>query len=149
MEPERWREIERVYHLAREQTADRRTAFLEQACGGDEELRREVESLLSHADGAEEYLQAGVREAAAQARDAARRAGGDDRADRFALPRGGETGRRGNGGGVPRRRSPAAAGSRAEVADRQSGGRAAGGGTLRAGGARGGRHQSSEYLHGL
>jgi len=69
MEPERWREIERVYHVAREQAADRRTAFLEQACGGDEDLHREVESLLSHAEGAEEYLKAGVREAAAHARD--------------------------------------------------------------------------------
>jgi len=69
MEPERWREIERVYHLAREQAAGRRSAFLEQACGGDEELRREVESLLSHADGAQEYLETVVLEAAAQARD--------------------------------------------------------------------------------
>ena len=67
MEPERWREIERVYHLAREQPPDRRTVFLEQVCGGDEDLRREVESLLRHADGAEEYLQAGVLEAAAAA----------------------------------------------------------------------------------
>ena len=66
MEPERWREIERVYHLAREQAADRRAAFLEQTCGGDGELRREVESLLSHAEGAEEYLKAGVMEAAAE-----------------------------------------------------------------------------------
>jgi len=67
MELERWREIEPVYHLAREQAAERRAAFLEQACGSDGELRRQVESLLSHADGAEEYLHAGVREAAAQA----------------------------------------------------------------------------------
>jgi hypothetical protein len=51
MEPERWSEIERIYHLAREQVADRRAAFLEQTCGGDGELRREVESLLNHAQG--------------------------------------------------------------------------------------------------
>ncbi len=68
MGPDRWREIERVYHLARERPADQRAAFLEHACGGDPDLRREVESLLRHAEGAEEYLKAGVMEAAAQER---------------------------------------------------------------------------------
>jgi len=76
MEPERWREIERVYHLAREQAPDRRAALLEQTCGGDEELRREVESLLSHAEGAEEYLKQGVLEAAEKARDLPERGAG-------------------------------------------------------------------------
>jgi Protein kinase domain/ECF sigma factor len=69
MEPERWSEIERVYHLAREQSAERRNAYLQQACAGDENLRREVESLLRHEDGAEQYLQAAAREVAAQAQD--------------------------------------------------------------------------------
>ncbi len=69
MEPERWREIERVYHLALEQAPGGRVAFLEQTCEGDEELRREVESLLSHADGAEEYVNAAVRAVEAHARD--------------------------------------------------------------------------------
>jgi eukaryotic-like serine/threonine-protein kinase len=69
MEPERWREIERVYHLAREQPPGPRGAFLEQTCGSDGDLRREVESLLRHADGADEYVDAVVLEVAAQARD--------------------------------------------------------------------------------
>jgi eukaryotic-like serine/threonine-protein kinase len=69
MEPERWREIEHVYHLALEQAPGGRVAFLEQTCEGDEELRREVESLLSHADGAEEYVNAAVRAVAVHARD--------------------------------------------------------------------------------
>ena len=59
MEPERWREIERVYQLAREQAPERRAAILERTCGGDRELRREVESLLDCAEGAEEFV-AGV-----------------------------------------------------------------------------------------
>jgi tetratricopeptide (TPR) repeat protein len=68
MEPERWREIERVYHLAREQAPSERTAILVQTCGADEELRREVESLLNHGAGGQEYLDA-VQELAARAKD--------------------------------------------------------------------------------
>ena len=48
MEPERWKEIELLYHLALECEESRRAEFLEQACGGDEALRREVESLLAY-----------------------------------------------------------------------------------------------------
>jgi tetratricopeptide (TPR) repeat protein len=47
MSPERWRRIEEVYHTAREQAPDRQQLFLTEACGGDEDLRREVESLLA------------------------------------------------------------------------------------------------------
>ena len=48
MEPERWREIERLYHAALEREESQRSAFLEGACAGDLALRREVESLLAH-----------------------------------------------------------------------------------------------------
>ena len=48
MTPERWQEIERLYHAALERDADERAAFLAAACGGDEALRHEVESLLAH-----------------------------------------------------------------------------------------------------
>src|SRR3954447_9357614 len=52
MKPERWQRIEELYHAALEQQASRRTSFLAGACPDDEELRREVESLLeaSHTD---------------------------------------------------------------------------------------------------
>jgi eukaryotic-like serine/threonine-protein kinase len=66
MEPERWREIERLYHMAREQAPGDRAAFLDQTCGRDEELRREVESLLIHAEGAEEYVKAAALNVASQ-----------------------------------------------------------------------------------
>ena len=52
MEPERWREIERLYHAALEHEASQRSAFLEEACAGDLSLRREVESLLAHNEAA-------------------------------------------------------------------------------------------------
>ena len=50
MTPERFRQIEELYHAAREGTADERAALLAQA---DPELRREVESLLAAAGGGE------------------------------------------------------------------------------------------------
>ena len=50
MTPERFRQIEELYHAARESTADERAALLAQA---DPELRREVESLLAQPDSGE------------------------------------------------------------------------------------------------
>src|ERR1700730_1340074 len=46
MKPQRWQEIDRVFEAALEREKDQWPAFLDQACAGDEELRREVESLL-------------------------------------------------------------------------------------------------------
>jgi serine/threonine protein kinase len=42
----RWKQIETVFEQALDLGTEERLAFLEQACNGDEELRREVESLL-------------------------------------------------------------------------------------------------------
>ena len=47
MNPERWRQIERLYHAALEQESVRRGPYLAEVCEGDDELRREVESLLA------------------------------------------------------------------------------------------------------
>jgi serine/threonine protein kinase len=52
MNPERWRLIERLYNTALERQPDERGTFLAEACGGDTDLRRELESLLAQ-DGAE------------------------------------------------------------------------------------------------
>jgi Tol biopolymer transport system component/predicted Ser/Thr protein kinase len=41
------RQIEELYHSARDRGPEERTAFLAQACRGDEELRQEVEQLLA------------------------------------------------------------------------------------------------------
>src|SRR2546429_3514483 len=50
MKAERWSAVERVYHGALERVAEERAAFLNEACGGDDELRSEVESLLAYED---------------------------------------------------------------------------------------------------
>ena len=46
MTPERWRRIEQIYHAVLAQDVSQRSAFLIEACAGDLELHREVESLL-------------------------------------------------------------------------------------------------------
>jgi len=47
MDPaERWRRIEELFHAALDLEPHARPDFLEQACGSDNELRQEVESLL-------------------------------------------------------------------------------------------------------
>ena len=50
MAPERWRQIEDIFNAALEREPPERPAFLENACSGDEALRRRVEALL-HQDG--------------------------------------------------------------------------------------------------
>ena len=56
MKPERWKQIEQLYDAALERNADRRASFLDQACEGDEELRREVASLLASDEQAGSFL---------------------------------------------------------------------------------------------
>lgn len=46
MDPTRWERIESICLAALERTPDDRAVFLDEACGGDRDLRREVESLL-------------------------------------------------------------------------------------------------------
>jgi hypothetical protein len=48
MIPERWQEVERLFHLALERPPLERDAFLDDSCAGDEELRSEVQSLLKN-----------------------------------------------------------------------------------------------------
>ena len=56
MTPEHWQEIEALYHAARARPAHERAAYLADACPSDEELRREVEHLLSQPGSDEGFL---------------------------------------------------------------------------------------------
>ena len=47
MDPARWQRVEDLYQAAVERKPQERAAFLAQACAGDEDVRREVESLLA------------------------------------------------------------------------------------------------------
>jgi len=57
VEPERWRQIERLFESALEQHEADHVAFLERACGGDDELRREVASLLAQRSAAANFIE--------------------------------------------------------------------------------------------
>jgi serine/threonine protein kinase len=64
--PERWQQIEEIYHATLERAAEERSAFLNQACADDEDLRREVESLAASHDQAGLFLEAPPDEVAAE-----------------------------------------------------------------------------------
>ena len=64
--PERWRRIDELYHSALKVEADQRAVFLSTACQDDEELRREVESLLSYEKSAAEFIELPAFELAAR-----------------------------------------------------------------------------------
>ena len=65
MTSDRWRRIEELYHAALARSAADRAAFLAAACAGDEELRRDVESLLASDERAEALLAESAMHAAA------------------------------------------------------------------------------------
>ena len=56
MTPDRWAEVSQLYHAALAQDANERRPFLAHACGGDDALRRDVESLLAQPASAEAFL---------------------------------------------------------------------------------------------
>lgn len=66
METERWRRIEELYHSALELDGNRRAAFLEQACGDDQSLRSEVQSLLAEVQRTDDFLEAPAVDVAAR-----------------------------------------------------------------------------------
>ncbi len=66
MTPERYQQITRLHQAAIELTPSQRAAFLDQACAGDGELRREVESLLAHDAQSDSFLAAPALNVAAQ-----------------------------------------------------------------------------------
>lgn len=57
MTPERLRQIEDLYEAAMEQAPERRAAFLRGACGGDQGLQQQLESLLALEGRAKEFLE--------------------------------------------------------------------------------------------
>src|SRR5450631_669189 len=57
MKPERWNKIESIFHKALEADEGHRGAVLEESCAGDEDLRREVESLIAQHENAGDFIE--------------------------------------------------------------------------------------------
>ena len=65
MTPQRFQQISQIYQATLEREPEQRAAFLQQSCGGDPDLRQEVESLLASEKSAEAFFSSkGIKEKA-------------------------------------------------------------------------------------
>ena len=66
VDPDRWQKINELFHAALELAPEERNRYLDTSCGGDDELRAEVASLLaSHAE-ADDFIETPAYEARAE-----------------------------------------------------------------------------------
>src|SRR5712692_5848554 len=65
MNPERWQQASRILESVLERDPARRSAYLDEACANDVDLRREVESLLAASERAGSLLDSPAMEMAA------------------------------------------------------------------------------------
>jgi len=66
MNPERWQELDNLFHSALQHVAGERAAFLDEACGGDDSLRKQVEALLAAHEAAASFIESPAIEAEAR-----------------------------------------------------------------------------------
>jgi hypothetical protein len=66
MTNERWKQIDELFQSALQQSSGERESFVRRACDGDEELEREVRSLLSSEQHAGSFLERPAMEVAAR-----------------------------------------------------------------------------------
>ncbi len=57
MNPGRWQQVRNIFDGALEHAPDERPPFLDKVCANDNEVRREVESLLVSLDSAESFME--------------------------------------------------------------------------------------------
>ena len=66
MKPDRWRKVDELFKAALEHEPGRRASFLDQACGSDKDLRREVEKMLDFEKQSEDFIKTDVFDVAAR-----------------------------------------------------------------------------------
>ena len=66
MKPDRWRKVDELFEAALEHESSHRAAFLDQACGSDKDLRREVEKMLDFEKHSEDFIKTDVFDIAAK-----------------------------------------------------------------------------------
>jgi serine/threonine protein kinase len=93
MKPERWARIEQIYHAALEREPAERASHLDEACGGDETLRRQVAALLASDDQAPGFIESPALLVAARALAASNLTEARTKAEQsFSLQTGGQIG---------------------------------------------------------
>ena len=66
MTPERWQKVKEIFNAAMQRAPEERSAFLSTACGSDESLRNEVESLLASHEKDGSFIDSPTYQAAAE-----------------------------------------------------------------------------------
>src|ERR1044072_3586811 len=66
MTPERWLQIDQLFHSALERAPLERALLITEACAGDEAMKREVESLLKSHERAESFIEQSASDVAAE-----------------------------------------------------------------------------------
>src|SRR4051812_4342467 len=66
MKPDRWQQLDELFHSALKRKPEERTAFLDAACAGDECLRKQVEALLASHEEAASFIESPAMEVEAR-----------------------------------------------------------------------------------
>jgi serine/threonine protein kinase/Flp pilus assembly protein TadD len=66
MTPERWQQIDQLFHSAVERDSGERAAFLSEACAGDDSLRKEVQSLIESHELSDSFIETPAADLAAE-----------------------------------------------------------------------------------
>ena len=66
MDPERWQQVDQLFHSALEREVGERAAFLAQACTGDDALLQEVESLVESHEQPDSFIESPAADLAAE-----------------------------------------------------------------------------------
>jgi len=57
MSPEHWQKVKEIFYAAQERDENERAAFIAESCDGDDDLRREVESLLASYEKSDTFIE--------------------------------------------------------------------------------------------
>jgi serine/threonine protein kinase len=65
MTPERWQQIDQLFHAALQREANERAAFIAEGCAGDETLRKDIEDLLASHEQSNSFIETPAADVAA------------------------------------------------------------------------------------
>jgi eukaryotic-like serine/threonine-protein kinase len=66
MTPERWKQIDQLFHSALQREPSQRAAFVAESCSGDESLQSEIEDLLASHEQSESFIETPAADVAAE-----------------------------------------------------------------------------------